>query len=77
MADYEFEEEEFTTEFSGLDLLSGRDIRLFRSKEPPGKIGVSRRIGVDYAGAAAKWPLRFFEMDSPAVSGPARLRRSE
>jgi hypothetical protein len=30
---------------------------------------VSRRIGVDYAGEAAKWPLRFFDLDSPAVSG--------
>lgn len=26
------------------------------------------RIGVDYAGAAAKWPLRFFLQASPHVS---------
>ena len=63
-----------TTESSGVDLLSGGDFRLFRAPAPPGRIGVSKRIGVDYAGEAADWPLRFFEIDSPAGSGPARLR---
>ena len=64
-----------TVSFSGADLLSGGDIRVFNDK--PGKtraeIGVSPRIGVDYAGEAALWPLRFFDKNSPAVSGPARL----
>ena len=64
-----------TTESSGVDLLSNEDFRLFRARAAPGKIGVSKRIGVDYAGEAADWPLRFFELDSPAVSGPARLRK--
>jgi DNA-3-methyladenine glycosylase len=63
-----------TTEASGTDLLSNGDFRLFRYREAPGKIGSSKRIGVDYAGEAADWPLRFFEVGSPAVSGPARLR---
>jgi len=63
-----------TTESSGVDLLSNGDLRLFRARVAPGKIGVSKRIGIEYAGEAADWPLRFFELDSPAVSGPARLR---
>jgi DNA-3-methyladenine glycosylase len=66
-----------TVSFSGLDLLSDGDIRVFRGG--PGKTraekGVSPRIGVDYAGEAAKWPLRFFDTNSRAVSGPARLNR--
>ncbi len=61
---------------SGADLLSGGDIRIF---EPPerakNQIGVSPRIGVDYAGEAKDWPLRFFDLHSTAVSGPARPRR--
>jgi len=65
-----------TRDWSGYDLLSGGDLRLFRD---PGRrrprIGVTKRIGVDYAGEAKEWPLRFFDMDSPAVSGPARLNR--
>lgn len=55
---------------SGRDLVSEGPIRIFRrprSRRP--RIAVSPRIGVDYAGAAAAWPLRFFDADSPAVSG--------
>lgn len=57
-----------TTALSGLDLLSGEAIRIFgrRSRRP--RIGMSPRIGVDYAGEAQDWPLRFFDRDSPAVS---------
>ena len=47
----------------------------------PAAIGVSARVGVDYAGAAARWPLRFFDLDSAEVSrgragqsGPRRRR---
>ncbi|MES2963132.1 MAG: DNA-3-methyladenine glycosylase [Bdellovibrionota bacterium] len=42
----------------------------------PSKIEASPRIGVDYAGEAAAWPLRFHERDNPYVSKrprPARL----
>jgi DNA-3-methyladenine glycosylase len=64
------------TSMSGSDLLAGGDIRLF---SPPGRrraaIGITPRIGVDYAGQARLWPLRYFDMHSAAVSGPARLRR--
>lgn len=59
-----------TVAATGADLLGGGDIRIFR--RPRGRrprIGVSPRIGVDYAGEARKWPLRFFDLDSRAVSG--------
>jgi DNA-3-methyladenine glycosylase len=65
-----------TTASSGLDLLSEGDIRLFRRRIKPPDIGISKRIGVDYAGEAADWPLRFFDKGSAAVSSPARLRAS-
>ena len=57
-----------TAAASGADLVSGGDCRIFlpRAGRPP--IGVSPRVGVDYAGRAAGWPLRFFDADSPAVS---------
>ena len=63
-----------TTAWSGVDLLSGGDIRIFRSRGKKPRIGVTARIGVDYAGEAKDWPLRFYDMDSPAVSGPSGLR---
>jgi len=58
-----------TGDASGRDLLSGGDLRILRrprARHP--RIGVSARIGVDYAGAASAWPLRFFDVDSAAVS---------
>ena len=66
-----------TVSSSGIDLLLDGDIRVFRGS--PGamhtEVGVSPRIGIDYAGEAALWPLRFFDKNSPAVSGPARLNK--
>lgn len=59
-----------TVESTGADLLADGDLKLFR--RPRGalpRIGVSPRIGVGYAGLAKDWPLRFFDLDSPAVSG--------
>jgi DNA-3-methyladenine glycosylase len=65
-----------TAKSSGLDLLSGGDLRLFRqARMEDARIGISRRIGVDYAGEAADWLLRFFDRHSAAVSGPTRLNR--
>ncbi len=58
-----------TVQDSGLDLLAGGALRVFRRRGKRPRIGVSPRIGVDYAGEAAGWPLRFFDLDSPAVSG--------
>lgn len=54
-----------------------RDSRLFIERDSPGlpddRIGVSPRIGVDYAGHWAGRPLRFFVRESRFLSGPARL----
>ena len=58
-----------TGESSGRDLLGGGELRILRrprARRP--RIGVSPRIGVDYAGEAREWPLRFFDVDSAAVS---------
>ena len=54
---------------SGLDLVRGPGIALFRrpSGQRP-RVEVSQRVGVDYAGEASSWPLRFFDLDSAAVS---------
>ncbi len=57
-----------TTAQSGLDLLSREAIRIFRGRPRRPRIGISPRIGVDYAGEAKDSPLRFFDRDSPAVS---------
>ena len=62
-----------TVEYSGTDLLSDGDLRLFKAPGETPDIGVSKRIGVDYAGDAAEWPLRFFDLNSASVSGPPRL----
>ena len=34
------------------------------------RIVAGPRVGIDYAGEAAGWPLRFAEMDNPEVSRP-------
>ena len=57
---------------SGVDLLASGELRLLFQDGLKPRIGVSSRIGIDYAGEARDWPLRFFDEDSPAVSGPAR-----
>ena len=54
---------------SGRDLVGGGPIRVLRrrrSRRP--RTAVSPRIGVDYAGEAASWPLRFYDEDSASVS---------
>jgi 3-methyladenine DNA glycosylase Mpg len=38
------------------------------------EIGVTARIGINYAGEAAAWPLRFFLKGSPFVSGTRKNR---
>ena len=53
-----------TTRDSGLDLLGGSAVRIFRRRGAARRLGVSPRIGVDYAGDAKDWPLRFFDRDS-------------
>jgi DNA-3-methyladenine glycosylase len=53
---------------SGQDLVGGRRIALFRRRGRRPRLGIGPRVGVDYAGKAASWPLRFFDLDSAAVS---------
>ena len=65
-----------TVALTGADLLGHEDLRLFQGEGRPVRIGTSKRIGVEYAGAAADWPLRFYDIDSGAVSGPRHLRNS-
>ena len=65
-----------TTAASGLALLTGGEVRLARGPDRPRAIRATPRIGVAYAGEAARWPLRFFDARSLAVSGPARLNRA-
>ena len=52
---------------SGLDLLED-SLRIFGASGRRPRLAVSPRIGVDYAGAAKRWPLRFYDVDSAAVS---------
>lgn len=59
-----------TRALDGAPLFSGR-LRLLRGS-PVARIGRSPRIGVDYAGAWARAPLRFFDATSAAVSRPPR-----
>src|SRR5262245_58989277 len=58
-----------TTRESGLDMLA-RDapVRLWRPERQRVRTHVSPRIGVDYAGAAKDWPLRFVDAGSPSIS---------
>jgi DNA-3-methyladenine glycosylase len=63
-----------TTADSGLDLAAGGQIRIFRPQSRRVRIGVSARIGIDYAGPARSWPLRFYDLDSAAVSSFPRPR---
>ncbi len=52
----------------GLDLVIHKDFDFYLDPIPRGRIALSPRIGVDYAGAAAQWKLRYFIKDNPAVS---------
>jgi DNA-3-methyladenine glycosylase len=65
-----------TVASSGVDLLSSEKVSLLHNGSVCTSIGRSRRIGVDYAGEAANWPLRFFDTRSCSVSGPAYLKKS-
>jgi len=64
-----------TTADSGEDLLGGR-VRVLVGPGRRRRLGVSPRIGVDYAGEAAQWPLRFYDAASPAVSGRINAARA-
>lgn len=49
-----------------------RGVLTLRSGDPaaPGEVAVGPRVGVAYAGEAAKWPLRFALAGNPHVSRP-------
>ncbi len=55
-----------TRELNGVDLC-GKNLFLKRGT-PPSRIKTTPRIGVDYAGAWAKKPWRFFDGESECVS---------
>jgi DNA-3-methyladenine glycosylase len=62
-----------TTTDSGRDLLDASSVRVFvprrrRRRRRRTRLGVSPRIGIDYAGDAKHWLLRFFDASSSAVS---------
>ena len=60
-------------ELSGAPL-SGPDLELLvPSAGPPRDVLVGPRVGVDYAGEAASWPLRFAVAGCPAVTRRAAL----
>lgn len=53
--------------------LTGGRIAIYDAPAPA-RVAVTARIGVAYAREWAAAPLRFYDPDSPAVSGPKRLR---
>ena len=57
-----------TTRSSGLDLVGGKIRILVPARRPRRRLAVSPRIGIDYAGDAKHWPLRFYDTDSASVS---------
>ena len=59
--------------YSGLSVFAPRGPLWLRAGRPPDRVGVSPRVGIT---RAADWPLRFFDADSPAVSGPRRAGRA-
>ena len=61
---------------SGRDLAAGAGWEIRPSPVPARGVVASPRIGVDYAGEAAAWPLRFSISGNPAVSRPPGRRAS-
>ena len=57
-----------TTADSGADLVDGQGMRIFHAPGRRPRIGVSPRIGIDYAGDAKDWPLRFYDKNSASIS---------
>ncbi len=58
----------------GADLIAGP--RWFEPGSSPAAVVAAPRVGVDYAGAWARAPLRFLDAASPAVSRPPPKRRT-
>jgi len=68
---------EITTAQSGTSL-AGPDLFLLppRRNSSSGPVLVGPRVGVAYAGEAARWPLRFAVAGCPAVTKPGGLKPS-
>jgi DNA-3-methyladenine glycosylase len=61
---------------SGAVLTAGPAICIVEGKGPlQTDIGVSRRIGVDYAGKDALLPYRFYIRGNPFLSGPGKINQ--
>ena len=66
---------EIDKQLNAVDLTGG--VLFLEHGTAPSRIGVSKRIGVDYAGRCAKRPWRFFDKDSAYVSkGSTNAARS-
>lgn len=65
-----------TTALTGASL-SGPELVLSRGPRAAFRVVRGPRVGVDYAGAAARWPLRFAVAGCPAVTRPKSLERPE
>jgi len=61
-----------TAALSGASL-SGPELVLSRGPRAAFRVASGPRVGVDYAGEAAAWPLRFAVADCPAVTKPKAL----
>lgn len=61
-------------ELDGRSLLRGELVLAEGQPPDPTEIVRGPRIGVDYAGEAAEWPLRFALAESPAISRPFSSR---
>ncbi len=57
----------------GLDLC-GDELYLLKDDFPEFSVGRTRRINIDYAGAAREYPWRFFIQGDPHVSGGKQFR---
>jgi DNA-3-methyladenine glycosylase len=55
--------------------LRGNELRVCRGPARAFEVLVGPRVGVDYAGEAADWPLRFAVAGCPAVTARRSLRR--
>jgi DNA-3-methyladenine glycosylase len=56
---------------SALDVVGSDRFAIYPDPLPARRIVASPRIGVDYAGDAARWPLRFCLAGAPSLSRPA------
>lgn len=61
---------------SGRDIVGADDFELRIAPPGPRRILASPRVGVDYAGEASEWPLRFTIRGDPAVSSPVPVNSS-